>query len=106
MYRRIDPGASGVRLIEKRAEAPRGGWVKYVEIPLYTHPAAAQPSRAEVLEQAAQWQWRWIGDADDAWRNSTRAECERIAGFAPEKQHWEVRTLYIHPAAARSQGQP
>ncbi|MGF6764016.1 hypothetical protein P3T24_004347 [Paraburkholderia sp. GAS33] len=71
-----------------------------------THPAAAQPSRAQVLQQAAQWQWRWIGDADDAWRNSTQAECERIAGFAPEKQHWEVRTLYIHPAAARSQGQP
>ena len=68
--------------------------------------AAAQPSKAEVLEEAAQWQWRWIGDTDDAWRNSTQAECERIASFAPEKQHWEVRVLYAHPAAIRSQGRP
>lgn len=81
-------------------------WVDLIGRNLFAHPAAAQPSRAEVLEEAAQWQWRWIGDADDAWRNSTRAECERIAGFAPEKQRWEVRTLYIHPAAARSEGQP
>jgi hypothetical protein len=46
MYRRIDPGSSGARLIEKRAEAPDGGWVKYVEIPLYAAPQPSQPVEA------------------------------------------------------------
>jgi hypothetical protein len=41
MYTRLKDGSS-IKLIEKRAEMPEGGWGLYKEEPLYTTPPAAQ----------------------------------------------------------------
>jgi hypothetical protein len=41
MYTRIKDGSS-IKLLEKRAEMPEGGWGLYKEEPLYTTPPAAQ----------------------------------------------------------------
>jgi hypothetical protein len=41
MYTRIKDGSS-IKLVEKRAEMPEGGWSLYKEEPLYTTPPAAQ----------------------------------------------------------------
>lgn len=49
------------------------------------------------MDNGQVWQWRWLGDADDAWRNSTQTECDRIACFAPDNRHWEVRALCVMP---------
>jgi len=42
MYTRLK-GGSSIKLVEKRAEMPEGGWSLYKEEPLYTTPQAQRP---------------------------------------------------------------
>lgn len=74
MYRCIKPGTTGIRFIEKRAEAPGGGWVHYEEIPLYTAPPPAKLSTETVDkpvhklsdEQILAIGWKYHYDEPDA----------------------------------------
>ena len=80
MYTRLKNGSS-IKLIEKRAEMPEGGWSLYKEEPLYTTPPAAQPPAEweliknilaeyglDAIAFVAQWkaaQRPWVGLTDD-----------------------------------------
>ncbi|MDE1179442.1 hypothetical protein [Paraburkholderia sp.] len=83
MYKCVKPGTSGVRLIEKRAEAPKGGWVDYVEIPLYASPPTspvAQEQAAEAVGWAPPRIWLQRGMGDDGshtWCQDSIGDCEQ-----------------------------
>jgi hypothetical protein len=50
MYTRLKDGSS-IKLVEKRAEMPEGGWSLYKEEPLYTTPPAAQRKWAGLTDE-------------------------------------------------------
>jgi hypothetical protein len=50
MYTRLKDGSS-IKLVEKRAEMPEGGWSLYKEEPLYTTPPQRKPLTEEMRKQ-------------------------------------------------------
>lgn len=67
-----------------------------------TDPNAVDAAAAQG-EPVAQWQWRWVGDAE--WKNSTEEHCLKIQGFESNKGLWETRALYARPLPRASDAQ-